>query len=133
MASHSQPNSLEDQMKKLVTVVKNGDTIQEQIGKRQSHIEDQMQKMKEELNDKLNEQLTIIEQGQMQFNNSQSHIEQRQVYLESKLDQIMQIITHGTPIEQVKVNTSFVEDHASIPLEGSGGEDTIDQLPNHVI
>ena len=117
MASEHRLSGLEDQLKKLVTVIDNGNRIQEQMEKRQSKIEERMQK------------------GQEELNKLQDNIEERQSHIENKLDEVIQMINQGVKTKPDEVTTSFIADHVSIPLSSDVAdwtETTVNQLPFHI-
>ena len=99
MGSQSYNEGLECQMKKLITVVNNGNELQQHLKHRQQQIEDRM----ESQNSRLNE--------------VQERMEKQQAHLESKIDQMMELISKNSESERAEVNHAFIEDSNSIPLK----------------
>ena len=104
MASKIQSESVEEQMKKIVLVMNNGNKIQQDLETRQSCMEE-----------------------------LQARMDERQSHLESKLDQMMDVITRGIENERGDVNTSFTEEENSIPLGIVLDNHTAAQVPNSTV
>ena len=108
MASKSDMESVEEQVKKIVLVMNNGNEIQQHLERKQSRTDERLSEL-------------------------QARMEERQSHIESKLDRMMQIMTEGVAnTERGDINSSFIEEDNSIPLGIvlDDNKGTTTQIPN---
>ena len=83
------------------------------------------------LEDKVNKLMKVVKNGHL----LQEEMGRRQFQLENKIERIMETIIQGAQKQQGEVNTSFIEDHVSPPIDGdiAGDADIINQVPLPVV
>ena len=119
MASKSDMESVEEQVKKIVLVMNNGNEIQQHLERKQSRTDERLSELQSHTDERLSK--------------LQARMEERQSHLESKLDRMMQIMTEGVAnTERGDINSSFIEEDNSIPLGIvlDDNKGTTTQIPN---